>query len=96
MRLRTVILRVTERSGWLWGAVCVAGFGCARGDVAGRGGPWPRHAARRRRIEKSNLLRQRIGRLPSAAADFSFNLRAHAYAREYNLYLVRQLREAEK
>ncbi len=65
-------------------------------DRARRVVPGTEHSVRLRRIYKTKFLRQRLRLFPSASANFSFNLRAHAYAREYNLYLVRHLRVAEK
>jgi hypothetical protein len=55
--------------------------------------PGMEHAARLRRKYKVKFLRQRFRLFPSASANFSFNLRAQAYAQEYNLYLAHYLLE---
>jgi hypothetical protein len=53
--------------------------------------PGMEHAARLRRRYKVKFLRQRLRLFPTASENFSFNLRAHAYAKEYNLYLAHYL-----
>lgn len=50
--------------------------------------PGMNHATRLRRQGKVRFLRQRLRLFATASENFSFNLRAHAYAEEYNLYLA--------
>ncbi len=58
--------------------------------------PGMEHAKKLLRIYKVKHLRQRLRLFPSASENFSFNLRAHADAEEYNLYLAQYLREKKK
>ncbi len=60
-------------------------------DHARRIVPGMEHEAALRRHYGVKFLRQRLRLFPTASENFSFNLRAHAYAKEYNLYLEHYL-----
>jgi hypothetical protein len=53
--------------------------------------PGMEHEVALRRRYGVKFLRQRLRLFATASENFSFNLRAHAYAKEYNLYLAHYL-----